>query len=175
MAKVSHLTELRSRPGADEREGEGPDPAEVPSGKMGWVADWTGDGIWVDYLGNPAGPLLAKSLVDWQPSQIQEAMQVRRAVLLVFEQGDERKPVIVGALKPVPKPRPASASAESQSVQVKADGTRVEVSARDEVVLRCGEASITLRRNGRVIIKGAYVETRSRGTNRIKGGHVLIN
>lgn len=47
--------------------------------------------------------------------------------------------------------------------------------AQDEVVLRCGEASITLRRNGRLVIRGAYVESRSRGTNRIKGGVVLIN
>lgn len=32
-----------------------------------------------------------------------------------------------------------------------------------------------LRRNGRVVIRGAYVETRSRGVNRIKGGSVQIN
>ena len=38
-----------------------------------------------------------------------------------------------------------------------------------------GPASITLRRNGRVVIKGTYVETHSEGTNRIKGGQVQIN
>lgn len=55
------------------------------------------------------------------------------------------------------------------------DNKRVEIEGQDEVVLRCGKASITLRRNGRVVIRGAYIESRSEGTNRIKGGHVLIN
>jgi hypothetical protein len=55
------------------------------------------------------------------------------------------------------------------------DGRRVVLQADEEVVLRCGESSITLKRNGRVVIKGAYVETASRGVNRIKGGSVKIN
>jgi len=49
------------------------------------------------------------------------------------------------------------------------------VEAADELVLRCGQASIVLRRNGRVVIRGTYVETRAKGVNRIKGGSVLIN
>jgi hypothetical protein len=55
------------------------------------------------------------------------------------------------------------------------DGTRVRICARDEVVIECGRASITLRRNGRVVIRGTYVETRSAGTNRIRGGQVRVN
>jgi hypothetical protein len=55
------------------------------------------------------------------------------------------------------------------------DGSRMRVGARDEVVIACGKASITLRRNGRVIIRGTHVETNSTGTNRIKGGHVRVN
>ena len=56
-----------------------------------------------------------------------------------------------------------------------ADGKRLHVEATEEIVLRCGKASITLRSNGRLIIRGAYVETHASGTNRIKGGAVLIN
>lgn len=61
------------------------------------------------------------------------------------------------------------------AIETTIDGRRIQIEARDEVVLRCGEASITLRRNGRVVIRGAYVETRAKGTNRIKGGSVQIN
>jgi hypothetical protein len=43
------------------------------------------------------------------------------------------------------------------------------------VVIACGKASITLRRNGRVVIRGTHVETLSSGTNRIKGGQVRVN
>ena len=55
------------------------------------------------------------------------------------------------------------------------DGSRVRISAKDEVVIQCGQASITLRRNGRVVIRGTYVETASSGTNRVKGGQVRVN
>jgi hypothetical protein len=55
------------------------------------------------------------------------------------------------------------------------DGARVRITARDEVVIQCGKGSITLRRNGRVIIRGTYVETHSAGTNRIRGGQVRVN
>jgi hypothetical protein len=62
-----------------------------------------------------------------------------------------------------------------QVIEADVDGRRVRVIAQDEIVLQCGEASITLRRNGRIVIKGTYIETSSEGTNRIKGGQVRIN
>ena len=64
---------------------------------------------------------------------------------------------------------------DEKHLDVMVDGKRIKIEGQDEIVLRCGEASITLRRNGRVIIRGTYVESRSKGTNRIKGGSVLIN
>jgi len=68
-----------------------------------------------------------------------------------------------------------SASQQETKVEVQVDKKRLELEAQDEIVLRCGKASITLRRNGRVVIRGAYLESRSDGTNRIKGGNVQIN
>lgn len=61
------------------------------------------------------------------------------------------------------------------SVEARVDGKRVVLEAADEIVLRCGKASLVLRRNGRVQLKGAYVETQAEGVNRIKGGSVQIN
>jgi hypothetical protein len=66
-------------------------------------------------------------------------------------------------------------AAPPQVIEADVDGKRVRIVARDEIVLECGDASITLRRNGRIIIKGTYIETSSEGTNRIKGGQVRIN
>src|SRR5262245_19211651 len=93
------------------------------------------------------------------------------------------------ALAPVPVPAvmprgPDSPAAPSVAAPVSndwprleavVDGRRVVVEAQDEIVLRCGEASVTLRRNGRIVVRGTYVETRSKGVNRIKGGTVQIN
>jgi len=71
--------------------------------------------------------------------------------------------------------QPELALPSEERVEVKVDGKRLQITAHDELVLQCGKASITLRRNGRLIIRGAYVESRSSGTHRIKGGAVLIN
>jgi hypothetical protein len=65
--------------------------------------------------------------------------------------------------------------AGTAELDARVDGRRIEIEAADEIVLRCGEASIVLRRNGRVVIRGTYIETRSRGVNRVKGGSVEIN
>jgi uncharacterized protein (DUF2345 family) len=73
------------------------------------------------------------------------------------------------------RPSSATAMARPLVIETDADGKRVRLVAKDEIVLECGKASITLRRNGRVIVRGTHVETNSEGTNRIKGGHVRIN
>ncbi len=56
-----------------------------------------------------------------------------------------------------------------------ADGEELTLSAKRQITLQCGKASITLTRAGKVLIRGAYVSTRSSGVNRIKGGSVQIN
>jgi hypothetical protein len=88
--------------------------------------------------------------------------------IVVMEQGDPARPIVVGLLaaKPAPPRRPASAEV---------DGRKVTFTADEEVTLRCGRASITLTRAGKVLISGDYVLSRSRGVNRIKGGSVQIN
>jgi hypothetical protein len=93
-------------------------------------------------------------------------------VALLFEQEDPVRPIVFGVLRgragwPLPE-RPAG-------VEVDADGERLIVSAKDQLVLRCGKASITLTRAGKVLIRGEYVESRASGTNRLKGGSVQIN
>jgi hypothetical protein len=94
-------------------------------------------------------------------------------VLLVFEEERSDRPVVVGWLDPPPAAREEGTS--TRPAEARVDGRRVVLEANDEIVLKCGEASITLRRNGRIVIRGVYVETRARGVNRVKGGSVAIN
>ena len=42
-------------------------------------------------------------------------------------------------------------------------------------MLRCGKASITLTKAGKVLIEGTYLLNRSSGVNRIKGGSAPIS
>jgi hypothetical protein len=89
-------------------------------------------------------------------------------VALMFEGGDPAKPIVVGVLQRPGRPEP-------KPMDVEVDGDRLVFSARNEIVLRCGKASITLTRAGKVLLRGAYVSSRSSGVNRIKGGSVQIN
>ena len=49
------------------------------------------------------------------------------------------------------------------------------LTAEREIELRCGKSSLVLTRAGKVLIRGAYLLSRSSGVNRIKGGSVQIN
>lgn len=97
---------------------------------------------------------------------------IGREVLVVFEAGNVRRPIVIGLLEP-----PATRTAASTpAVAAQVNGAEREViEAEREVVLRCGAASITLTRAGKVIINGNYVLCRSAGYNRIKGAAVDIN
>jgi hypothetical protein len=95
-----------------------------------------------------------------------------RPVVLVFENENRRSPIILGVLQ---EASPKSESVEAPAVQVSLDGEQITLSARNEIVLRCGKASITLTKAGKVLIRGAYLLSRSSGANRIKGGSVQIN
>ena len=111
--------------------------------------------------------------------RVEAAIEQHQPVVVLFEGGDRSKPLIVGFIESL-QPSPTvtvdpCAAADAPIIEVDVDGRRVKLTAQDEIVLQCGQASITLRRNGRVIVRGTYVETHSEGTNRIKGGQVQIN
>jgi hypothetical protein len=62
-----------------------------------------------------------------------------------------------------------------QRFQATIDDQRLELTAEREIVLRCGKASITLTRAGKILLRGTYLFSRSTGVNKIKGGSVQLN
>lgn len=95
-------------------------------------------------------------------------------VVVVFENGDVRRPIILGVLQDT-LPRMVQPAGGLPADTVVADDERQEITAEREIVLRCGDASITLTRAGKVIIRGNYILSRSTGYNKIKGAAVDIN
>jgi hypothetical protein len=130
------------------------------------VGTLVGEGGLVDYPGNVHGPLRARSTVE-VPHVSPDSEPAH--VLLVFEGERSDQPIIVGVL------RGPEATPPPHRIEAQVDGERVLVDGKQEIVLRCGKASITLRRNGRVVIRGTHVETQAEGVNRIRGGSVKIN
>jgi len=51
----------------------------------------------------------------------------------------------------------------------------LHLKAKKELILSCGESSITLHSNGKIAIRGKYILNRATGVNRILGGSVQIN
>jgi hypothetical protein len=149
---------------------------------VGYLANGSKPGsLLVDFEGNPGRPIAARSMIALDDGSLNEAVSSRRPAVLLFENQDPARPIVVGLLAPEPgaallgsllrttpgtPPKPAEA---------RVDGKRVVLEGEQEVVLRCGEASITLRRDGKVMLRGAYVETTAKGLNRIRGGSVKIN
>ncbi|MBU8896795.1 hypothetical protein DRW03_16410 [Corallococcus sp. H22C18031201] len=156
--------------------------------RLGWVVGVNAEGrLLVDYRGNLDGPLLAKRTLQVTPAAVKDAVATRQTAVLLFEEGDPRLPLLIGlelapsstplldALLSEDSPEPQSEAAPALPTEAHVDGQRVVIEGKDEVVLQCGQASITLRRNGKVVIRGAYVETHASGVNRIKGGSVQVN
>src|SRR3954470_8832505 len=80
-------------------------------------------------------------------------------VVLAFEGADPGKPIIMGLIRD-------SLNSDQQRprhVEVERDGERTIVSAKTQLVLRCGKASITLTHAGKILLDGTYVSSRSTG------------
>jgi len=97
---------------------------------------------------------------------------IGRQVALLFENGDPNLPIVIGRMHYPEDVTPADSDAHRTA---KLDGERVVLSAKKEIVLKCGKASITLTRAGKILIRGTYLSSRSSGVNRIKGGSVQLN
>ena len=97
-----------------------------------------------------------------------EAKHVGSQVTLLLSEDEPRWPVILGVVLPADAP-------ETPPMEARLDGKRVRLEAKTELVLRCGRASLTLTRDGKVVLRGAEVLQTSTGTHRIQGASVRIN
>ncbi|MDX8514037.1 DUF6484 domain-containing protein [Mesorhizobium captivum] len=107
-------------------------------------------------------------LVTARAATMLEASDFGADVVVMFEGGDPERVIILGRLL---HPKPVHA----ENVAATLDGERLELSAEREIVLRCGKASITLTRTGKIILRGTYILSRSSGPNKIKGGSIQLN
>jgi len=142
---------------------------QVPGACVGTLVGFTGDGATplVIYPGQTCtAAIAARTVPDLRGTSI------GGQVVLMFDGGDPLRPIVMGCLQ---TPAAWPLDRKPDQMEVEADGERLIVSARKEIVLRCGQASITLTKAGKVLIKGTYVLSRSAGVNRIKGGSVQLN
>ena len=153
-------------------------PSEVGGFCVGQIVHITKDGrALVDYAGNQGGPVEARSVIDEKSNQDNHC-QENIPVLLVFENGDPTLPIIVGIVRETLYPStPLKETAHSVKPPREAilDGRKVSLDAKEEIVLRCGKSSVTLRKDGKIIVKGTQIVSQASGINKIKGASIRIN
>ena len=130
----------------------------------------------VDFPENTTQPIAARSAVHVD----KDALLLPVKVMLVFENGDPSLPVITAFISSSIFSSSLGVSEEVQlnsikSTRVNVDGKAITFDAKEEILLRCGKSSILLKQNGKVVIKGTQVLSRSSGANKIKGSSVNIN
>ncbi|WP_188151026.1 DUF6484 domain-containing protein [Teredinibacter waterburyi] len=134
----------------------------------------------------PSQPVMAQSTQAVTPNQ------VGRQAAVVFVGGNIEQPLIIGFIysqldslldsyssAPLELHKPAEEDGLEKSAQlptdIVVDGKNVTIDAKEQIVLQCGESSITLTKSGKIMIRGKYVLSRSSGVNRILGGSVQVN
>ena len=186
MAKLTTSTQQTS-----ETEAQTILPGEIIIGNL----------IGIDSLGRPQvsfdGMVGSEPLVA-MTTQAVTHQHIGRQVALLFANGQTSQPVIVGLIhnpltdilenfsissSAADSPFPEVSVSEAQlpemtrdeEDQILVDGKRVTIQGAEEVTLKCGKASITLTKSGKILIRGTYLSNRSSGVNRIMGGSVQIN
>lgn len=145
--------------------------------RVGRVVAFTRGEVRVELDGNRRGPLACRVSAAIDDAALERAARERQEALLLFEGGDPARPVLVAVLRSATPMIDAVLAGPLPAAQkvARVDGRRVELEGREEVVLRCGKASLTLRADGKVVLRGVNVVTQADAVQKIRGGKVEIN
>ena len=132
-----------------------------PGARVGRVAALLDDAVLVSGTGDEmiACDVLEPRVPDTPP------LAENDAVLVVVPEGGSGRGVILGRVV-----RPGSPEAGAKSPP-----DEILLEARKGLTLKVGEGSITLREDGKVLIRGRDLVSHARRLNRIRGGTVSIN
>ena len=127
---------------------------------VGLLVGLSSDGFpLIDYNGNERGPLVARTTIA--------AADPGDTVLLIFEEGDPTRPIIVGVV--------CERFENRFPPHLRLAAKEILVEGTEQISIACGESSLTLRKDGWATLKGKEVVSRASRTNRVKGATVKIN
>jgi hypothetical protein len=173
--------ERQSAPASERQSAPASERQSVPATFTATLVALDSDGqAWVEWQLEPAtgrhskrGSAAGPSPVQTSPARSTVALAVEHVgrEVLVCRANRGGQAVIIGVLQDLAAPRPP----DDPSIDLLIQRRRIVLSARTEVVLRCGDGSITLSEDGKVTIRGVDVVSSAIRTQRIRGGAVRIN
>jgi hypothetical protein len=100
---------------------------------------------------------------------------VRRSRRALVARTSDPKPrwLLVGLVRE--RVSAAARDAKPGRLEVSVDGEKLKLEADHDIELTCGQASITLRYDGRIELRGTHILSASRGPNRVKGATIDLN
>ncbi len=145
--------------------------------RVGRVVSFARGEVRVEVAGRAGDPLPARVSAALDDAELEGAARDGQDAVLLFEDGDPERPILIALLRsPTPLLDAALAGTLPEGERVaRVDGRRVVVEGEEEVILRCGKASLTLRRDGKVVVRGVNVVSQAEQANKIRGGKVQIN
>ena len=100
-----------------------------------------------------------------------DSRAVGHPVVLMFVDGDLDRPIVTGRIDPgIVMPKKTR-----RTRTLVLDGRELALEADAALTLRCGKSSITLTREGRIILRGTNLVSHASGVNRIRGGTIELN
>lgn len=88
-------------------------------------------------------------------------------VALLFEDGKRNRPLVVGKI--------VEPAYSKTGPKVISDGETVSINAKSQIELRVGKASIVMKKDGHITIRGSYLVSHASAANRIRGGSINLN
>lgn len=139
-------------------------PQRIDGVTLGTIAGFATDGA----------PLVAVPALDVAATRAAfvgalDVQAIGKPCAVAFQNGDPAAPIILGLM------HQALAAQPLTTAEVLVDGQHATIEAVESLELRCGQASITLTRDGQILLRGTYISNYSIGTQRIKGAAVRIN
>ena len=146
---------------------------------IGRIVEITDDRrVLVDFPENRCGRPIEARFVSLGSSPVESFQGA--PVLMLFEDANPSLPIILGPiLDRMPSSgqsgRPKTAGRRVISEQSTTERSIAVVEATHELLLRCGDSSVTMKRDGKIVLKGRTIVSRASRTNKIRGSSIAIN
>jgi hypothetical protein len=123
--------------------------------------------------GSVGGPVPVAIGIELSDGALVKAARMQRRALVVRTADANPRWVLIGLVRE--RVGVKARDARPGQLEVTLDGETLRLSAERNLELRCGAASLLLRKDGKVVITGTNVVSSSRGQNRIRGATISLN